>query len=161
MQLNIVRGVPPHTRRNAINMLFEYNQDWDKARDIESAVNSSSTSLTTYTDKISQIVFNLKQNTNLISIGTDIVIRSDEEMAEGTIIQDIKMEAKKQNMRFEQIIQENYDKVNREKYRTTLKCKRCGSSDISWEQKQTRGADEAMTVFCTCNKCSQRWVMGG
>jgi transcription elongation factor S-II len=40
-----------------------------------------------------------------------------------------------------------------------LNCKRCKSSSISFKQQQTRSADEAMTVFCTCTTCGLRWKM--
>ena len=37
-------------------------------------------------------------------------------------------------------------------------CTRCKSFDVDTEQKQTRSADEPMTIFCTCNVCGQRFV---
>ena len=40
-----------------------------------------------------------------------------------------------------------------------MQCSRCHSSDIIWEQKQTRGADESMTVFFQCKNCGKRWKM--
>ncbi len=38
-----------------------------------------------------------------------------------------------------------------------MRCRACNSSDITWTQKQTRSADEPMTVFCKCNNCGVRW----
>ncbi len=40
-----------------------------------------------------------------------------------------------------------------------IRCSRCRSADVSWEQKQTRGADESMTLFFTCTNCDKRWKM--
>ena len=40
-----------------------------------------------------------------------------------------------------------------------IQCSRCQSSDVIWEQKQTRGADESMTVFFQCKNCGKRWKM--
>jgi len=37
-------------------------------------------------------------------------------------------------------------------------CTRCKSFDVDTEQKQTRSADEPMTIFCTCNVCGKRFV---
>lgn len=37
-------------------------------------------------------------------------------------------------------------------------CKRCKSFDVDTEQKQTRSADEPMTIFCTCNSCGKRFI---
>ena len=40
-----------------------------------------------------------------------------------------------------------------------LHCSRCGSDDVHVELKQTRSADEGMTVFAKCNKCGKSWRM--
>jgi len=40
-----------------------------------------------------------------------------------------------------------------------LRCKKCGSNDITHEFLQTRSADEGTTIFCTCTKCKKRWKM--
>ena len=37
-----------------------------------------------------------------------------------------------------------------------LRC-RCGSVDVQVQQKQTRSADEAMTLFMQCMTCQARW----
>lgn len=38
-----------------------------------------------------------------------------------------------------------------------LKCGRCGSNNVSYFERQTRSADEPMTVFATCDKCGNKW----
>ena len=40
-----------------------------------------------------------------------------------------------------------------------MQCSKCHSANIAWEQKQTRGADESMTIFCQCKDCGKRWKM--
>lgn len=40
-----------------------------------------------------------------------------------------------------------------------LKCRRCNSTDITTEQRQTRSADEGMSVFAQCQKCFTKWKM--
>lgn len=42
---------------------------------------------------------------------------------------------------------------------TFIKCRKCGSGAVDTEQKQTRSADEPMTIFCLCRKCETRWTM--
>ena len=42
---------------------------------------------------------------------------------------------------------------------TFIACPKCRSSSVDTEQKQTRSADEPMTVFCKCRKCGKRFVM--
>lgn len=38
-----------------------------------------------------------------------------------------------------------------------LKCGKCKQHKVDYYQKQTRGADEPMTCFCTCLNCGHRW----
>jgi len=38
-----------------------------------------------------------------------------------------------------------------------LKCGRCGKRNVTYNQIQTRSADEPMTTFCMCNECGHRW----
>ncbi|RNF12469.1 transcription elongation factor [Trypanosoma rangeli] len=40
---------------------------------------------------------------------------------------------------------------------TLFPCPSCKARDCSWTQKQTRSADEPMTVFCVCNVCEHKW----
>ena len=41
-----------------------------------------------------------------------------------------------------------------------IKCARCKSTEIFYEFKQIRSADEGTTVFCVCDHCSKRWKLG-
>jgi len=38
-----------------------------------------------------------------------------------------------------------------------LKCGKCGKRNVTYNQMQTRSADEPMTTFCLCNACGNRW----
>lgn len=38
-----------------------------------------------------------------------------------------------------------------------LQCGKCKKNTVDYYQKQTRGADEPMTLFCTCHSCGHRW----
>lgn len=40
-----------------------------------------------------------------------------------------------------------------------IQCNRCKSHAVDTEQKQTRSADEPMTLFCMCRKCGLRFTM--
>ncbi len=38
-----------------------------------------------------------------------------------------------------------------------FRCSRCGKSECSYYEMQTRSADEPMTIFITCLNCNKRW----
>lgn len=38
-----------------------------------------------------------------------------------------------------------------------IKCPKCKQSNTTYNQVQTRSADEPMTTFCFCNECGKRW----
>lgn len=44
------------------------------------------------------------------------------------------------------------------KFQGVLSCSKCGSNRISIRQKQSRAADEGMTLYCAC-ECGKSWKM--
>ncbi|KAK2185598.1 hypothetical protein NP493_230g02013 [Ridgeia piscesae] len=42
-----------------------------------------------------------------------------------------------------------------------LKCGKCRKRNCTYNQVQTRSADEPMTTFVFCNECGNRWKVGG
>lgn len=38
-----------------------------------------------------------------------------------------------------------------------IQCRKCKSNAVDTEQKQTRSADEPMTIFCVCRNCKERF----
>ena len=153
-------GILPIQRINALRLFFETTTDWNVSREIEAACHSIADSTTFYSDKVAQIVTNLHTNPKLLQHGINLAIMSDRTMAVGTLIENIENESQERRRHFENMVQEKYDLMNDISVKSALKCRRCGSAEVSIEQKQTRGADEAMTIFCTCNKCQNRWKMG-
>lgn len=157
--LSTWKTIETSRRRTVLYLLNNFTEDILLARNLESCIHNMSTTLEEYVDKCQQVILNLKHNTGLKRQGLNIVTMSDEKLAQGTVVEDIEREAHETKIRFEQMLQEKYEMMNDKTYKETLKCRRCGSSEISWEQKQTRSADEASTVFCTCTKCKNRWRM--
>lgn len=132
-------------------------QEWNLARENEALMYAISWSSNMYHDKLQQLIYNLRTNKELRT-RSDLALLDDVELSKGTVIEDITRERKEQIERFNNILQEKYELASRSNT-TTLRCRRCGGTDIHAEQKQTRGADEAMTVFCTCARCTLRWTM--
>ena len=40
-----------------------------------------------------------------------------------------------------------------------MACRRCGSSDVTLDNRQVRSKDEAETAFLTCRACGCKWRM--
>ena len=147
------------TRLKSALLIDRYIKNWVNSKNIESAVFSSATTNLEYINEVKRIIHNIKSIPNLKNYKEKLVFMSDSECASGSIIDKITKEIQKNELHFEQLLQEKYDQVNQGEYRSGIKCRRCGSLDINWDQKQTRGADEAMTIFCKCSDCNSRWKM--
>ena len=107
-----------------------------------------------YEAKIRQIAFNLTKTPGLRAIpASKLVHLSDTTMAAGTDIETWKREFDKQLMTEDALVNRKAEVGGA----NLIKCRKCKSSDITTTQVQTRGADEAMTVFCECNDCGMRW----
>tara|TARA_B100001778_G_C18374646_1_gene532371 strand:- start:120 stop:599 length:480 start_codon:yes stop_codon:yes gene_type:complete len=153
------KTVPVYKRRDVLYLLNTFSKDINKARDVEADIHCTSRNVDEYIDKSQQIILNIKNNQRLLDNHKSIIALTDFDMSKGTILEDIERESTTRKTRFEQMLQEKYDMLNDKTFNATLKCRRCGSAEVSWEQKQTRSADEASTVFCTCQKCKNRWTM--
>ena len=53
------------------------------------------------------------------------------------------------------MLQEKYEALDDRAYDAIVRCRRCGSSDVAWEEKQTRSADEAMTLYVMCARVQE------
>lgn len=144
------------TRQKSLKILNSC-LDISLCRDIESSIHAFSKTEQEYIDNVLRVSFNVYSNPSVAH--PDIVVMRDEDLLEGTLLEKIKHETKMRNDRYNKILQEKYDQINEKGYTAILKCRRCGSEEVSYDEKQTRGADEAATVFCFCQTCSNRWVM--
>jgi transcription elongation factor S-II len=125
-----------------------------------------------YMDKARSIGFNLKQNTKLaVSLllghldAASLVSMSAEELASDDVRKQREMAAQKlvDSKRLD------WDRANESKINqqcgisgdalqaSLFTCGRCKSIKTTSTQKQTRSADEPMTVFVLCLNCGKRW----
>lgn len=148
----------PSVRRQALCLLNDARPNAHMlTRNIEALAHSMSRTPYDYYDHIHRAAFNLHENPRITSL--DIVCQADEELTEGTLLQRIERETQARSDRFQQMLQEKYDAINDRKFHAIVRCRRCGSEEVSWDEKQTRSADEAATLFCVCTKCKNRWVV--
>ena len=154
-------SVDPITRLNTIHMIMDVNRiEWGIAEELEAGINRFSTAQD-YTNKATKLAYNICCNRELLNdySPSELASLPDALMA-SSILKQIQQEESDRATAIIQMLKEKYDNVNSTDIKsTTLKCMNCGSADISWQQKQTRGADEAMTIFCTCMGCGMRWKM--
>ena len=126
-------------------------------RELECAIHSKSKNTNEYLNNSLRVAWNLKNNKQINTI--DVVFDKESNMIKNTILEHIYMQKKARNDRFEKMLQEKYDSINEKKYSTLIKCRKCGSEEVSYEEKQTRSADEAATIFMSCSTCKNRWIM--
>mmetsp|Transcript_9021 Transcript_9021/g.12839 ORF Transcript_9021/g.12839 Transcript_9021/m.12839 type:complete len:308 (+) Transcript_9021:282-1205(+) len=125
-----------------------------------------------YTEKVRSLCFNLKKNAPLrsqILMGQTpadkLVVMSSEQLASSDKVQQrAKLVNKLQDSRRLDWEQANEDKINEmcgikgDLLQASLfTCGRCKSIKTTSTQKQTRSADEPMTVFVLCMNCGNRW----
>ena len=115
-----------------------------------------------YTNRVLEIIHNLKENTQFRE-----KILNGEIKPEDLATMDVK----------EMIVQEKRDKINKtienqvESVRSdwdqkhakvtsgVYKCKKCGGDKTVQHEMQTRSADEPMTLFITCVNCQTTWKL--
>ena len=147
----------PARRQAAIRLLTHARPtEFELVRNIESFCHANSTNSHEYEDRIRRAAFNLMNNAN---IGLAMVNMSDRILAEDTLVGRIQKETEIRHERFQAMLQDKYDAINDENFTAIVRCRRCGSEDVTWEEKQTRSADEGATIFVACVTCRNRWVM--
>lgn len=144
-----------------------------RTTEVEAAINTWSKGVKqTYTEKVRSLVFNLKKNSQIrdqVTFGQispqQLCTMSPEELAteEKSKERDATLQ-KLQDSRRLDWDQANEKKINDmcgikgELLKASLfTCGRCKSIKTTSTQKQTRSADEPMTVFVFCMNCGNRW----
>ena len=107
-----------------------------------------------YEAKVRQLAFNLRKTPGLRDVPPSTLVQlTDKALATGTDVERWTAEFEVDLANEVRLVNSNIECAS------LLKCRRCKSDRISTKQVQTRGADEAMTVFCECDACSLRWKM--
>mmetsp|Transcript_16821 Transcript_16821/g.38559 ORF Transcript_16821/g.38559 Transcript_16821/m.38559 type:complete len:327 (-) Transcript_16821:1280-2260(-) len=145
----------------------------ERATDVEAAIQTKfAGQKQEYLQKARSLCFNLKKNTSLTSqlilgqlSGKELVGLTPEQLVSAEKRKEI--EARKKNLMDSNLLDweaQNEDKINEmcgikgDLLQASLfTCGRCKSTKTTSTQKQTRSADEPMTVFVLCLNCNNRW----
>jgi len=159
---------------NGILSCKEYNEgiNVEKAREVENEIQNCTRDIPSYKDKCRSLLFNLKRNASLCSriMNSEISASRLMKMTSAELATEEKVAARKKiiddltDSRRLDWEQANEDKINEQCGITgdllnasLFTCGRCKSIKTTSTQKQTRSADEPMTVFVFCINCGNRW----
>jgi hypothetical protein len=154
-------------RIRATHLLFSVVRNMTQSRLIEEAIYFASLSNSImYTQKLTQIAHAIGLNPSLVKQYAYhvLVLLDDTLLSVGTPVEtwwdEYAQKLSYQRMVLsEREVYEQIELTHTDTSNAVLVCFKCHSKSIETEQKQTRGADEAMTVFCKCRNCETRWRM--
>lgn len=116
-----------------------------------------------YMEKCTQILYNLKAFPSLaLQYDPEILISLDDVTLDPSSPALLLREARQQREKGAQALLElmtKEDPIDIIDPRSSIRCARCKSYDLDIDCKQTRSADEPMTVFCKCRNpdCGAFW----
>jgi transcription elongation factor S-II len=147
-------------RTRALGLLRAHIPGKD-AWDLEAAIfeiSLSGGSNSNYEAKVRQMAWNVCQSPGLVKQygAATLVHLENMTLARGTAV-DAWYKQHEVNMKRQHVLLHEEHKVQQDG--GTLMCNNCHSHDVEVSQKQTRSADEGMTVFCECSNCGTRWRM--
>ena len=148
----------PAQRQRALRLLEASRADAAPplCRDVEALCHALSCTELEYHDHVRRAACNLGANPH---VGLELVCSPDDALTDGTLVGRIADERVARARRFERMLEEKYEALNDATFQSIVRCRRCGSEEVSWDEKQTRSADEGATVFCVCTHCNNRWTM--
>ena len=143
-------------RQKAVKLLVRYTNNAKLSVDVEAEVVRACADghNLDYEAKIRQMAFNLHKVPGLAQqyTPTQVVRLDNQTMSVGT-------DVAAWVQQWEEEIAAEAFLINQQpsSSESILKCRKCNSTNLVTNQVQTRGADEAMTVFVQCNVCHARW----
>ena len=83
------------------------------------------------------------------------------DLLQGTMVDKIRIQLEQHEQTFKMMLQERFDELDTEtdNQEKLLQCHKCHSSNVIFDLRQTRSADEGMTAVVSCLKCGAAWKM--
>lgn len=149
----------------ALDTSFVTEALYDFAIDLESSLFSICNSDQQYTQGVVRLIHALMNNGDCIRQSNytpkEIASISPNVLMANTMTDQIQRQLDMHEHRFKEMLQERFEELEKKSDSTEglLQCGRCKSTNVIWEQRQTRSADEGMTIIAVCVKCSNKWRM--
>lgn len=144
-----------------------------RAGEVEGAIDTWSRGIKqTYTEKVRSLVFNLKKNSSIrdqVILGQISPDQLPKMSADELATEKLSAERNAAVKKMEDSRRLDWERTNEKKINdmcgikgdllkaSLFTCGRCKSIKTTSTQKQTRSADEPMTVFVLCLNCGKRW----
>lgn len=155
--LRQANDVDADARVRAVRILAKTLQDdLAMARDIEAHAHSAAVDESHYFDLVLKSALNCRVAP--ANAAANMACMPDDHLVRGTVVQRVRETEDERRNLFARMLEEKYESI-RSKEDSSVKCRRCNSTEILVEQKQTRSADEGMSVYCVCATCNNRWTM--
>ena len=128
------------------------------AREVEASCHAIAATEDEYVALLRRCAFELGSEGG-VAKGTWLVRCTDEQARAGTTVGKKDRAEEERQRNFQDIVAAKISSLDDETFATIVKCAKCGSSDVVWDEKQTRSADEGATLFCSCKACGKRWIL--
>lgn len=156
-------GLPsPDVRLRAVRMLRDLNHlPWEAAARVEAGLSAACVDDDTLISAAKRVCHNIACDPSICDRFTPGELGCQPDAALRCVALARLEEAQADRERYiTGMLQARYDEVHAsDAAAALLRCRSCRSTDISWQQRQIRGADESMTVYCTCMQCGSRWKL--
>ena len=100
-------------------------------REVEALCHAASRTADEYGDRVRRAAFNLRHNP---AVGEEVVRAGDGELAKGTLTARIAEETRIREERFARMLQEKYEALDDATFEAIVRCRRCGSAEVSWDE---------------------------
>lgn len=137
-------------------------KEYDFIIDVEHELYVTSTDSYDYLTNAMRLIHAFIHNGNYIRKtvkSKDVVHLTSDELLVDTAMDQFHKQMDMHEHRFKEMLQERFEEVEKTSGEGLLQCGRCKSTNVIWEQRQTRSADEGMTIIAKCMQCSNEWVM--
>lgn len=147
-------------RVRAIDTMCEFGTTFEHARDIDSCLAFMHPTSAYYKAAVYRLIFNIASNQALMDVSAnELCLMTNEEMARGTIVERVQKQEQQRRQMYINLLKDKANEVQSNEENSLIKCRKCGSDDLSFSQVQLRSADEPMSCFFSCNGCGNRWRM--